>query len=42
VVKITRSSFEVVLQIMKHTVIYPGSGPSSEVIARCQVVWYRR
>jgi hypothetical protein len=33
VVKIARSSFEVVWQTMKHTIIYHGSGPSSEVIA---------
>jgi hypothetical protein len=33
VVKIARSSFEVVLQTTKHMVIYPGSGPSLEVIA---------
>jgi hypothetical protein len=33
VVKITRSSSKVVLQTVKHTMIYPGSGPSSEVIA---------
>jgi hypothetical protein len=32
VVKITRSSFEVVLRTMKYTVIYPGLGPSSKVI----------
>jgi hypothetical protein len=29
----TRSSSEVLLQTMKHIVIYPGSDPSSEVIA---------
>jgi hypothetical protein len=33
VVKITRSSFEMVLQTTKHTMIYPDSGPSLEVIA---------
>jgi hypothetical protein len=33
VVKIIRFSFEVVLRTMKHTMIYSGSGPSSEVIA---------
>jgi hypothetical protein len=33
VVKIVCSSSKVVLQIMKHTVIYPGSGLSLEVIA---------
>jgi hypothetical protein len=32
VVKITRSSSDVVLQTTKHTVIYPGSGRSLEVI----------
>jgi hypothetical protein len=33
VVKIAHSSFKVVLRTMKHTMIYPGSDPSSEVIA---------
>jgi uncharacterized membrane protein (Fun14 family) len=33
VVKIARSSSEMVLQTMKHTMIYPSSGPSAEVIA---------
>jgi hypothetical protein len=33
VVKITRSSSEMVLQTTKHTMIYPDSGPSLEVIA---------
>jgi hypothetical protein len=33
VVKITRSYTEVVLRITKHTIVYPGSSPSSEVIA---------
>jgi hypothetical protein len=33
VLKITRSSSEVILRIMKHNMIYPISGPSSEVIA---------
>jgi hypothetical protein len=33
VVKIAHSSFEVVSQIIKHTMIYPGSGPSLKVIA---------
>jgi hypothetical protein len=33
VVKITCSSSKVVLRTTKHTVIYPSSGPSSEVIA---------
>jgi hypothetical protein len=32
VAKIMRSSSEVVLRTTKHTMIYPGSGPSSEVI----------
>jgi hypothetical protein len=38
VVKITHSSFEVVLRTTKHTMIYPGSGPSLEVIALRPVV----
>jgi hypothetical protein len=38
VVKITCSSSEVVLRIMKHTMIYPDSGPSLEVIALHPVV----
>jgi hypothetical protein len=38
VVKIVHSNFEVVLGIMKHTMIYPSLGPSSEVIALCPVV----
>jgi hypothetical protein len=33
VVKIAHSSFKVVLQIIKYTMIYSGSGPSLEVIA---------
>jgi hypothetical protein len=33
VFKIAHSSFEVVLRTTKHTVIYPGSCPSLEVIA---------
>jgi hypothetical protein len=33
VVKIVHSRFEVVLRTMKHTMIYPCSGPSSKVIA---------
>jgi hypothetical protein len=33
VVKIVCSSSKVVLRIMKHTVIYSGSGPSLKVIA---------
>jgi hypothetical protein len=32
-VKITPSSSEMVLQTTKHTMIYPGPGPSLEVIA---------
>jgi hypothetical protein len=42
VVKIARSSFEVVMWTMKHTMIYTGSCPSSEVIALYPVVWYWR
>jgi hypothetical protein len=42
VVKITRSSSEVVLRTMKHIVIYLGSDPSTVVIALRSVVWYRR
>jgi hypothetical protein len=38
VVKITRSSFKVVLQTTKHTMIYPSSDPSLEVIALHVVV----
>jgi hypothetical protein len=41
VVKIAHSSFEVVLRTTKH-MIYPGSGPSLEVIALCPAVWYWR
>jgi hypothetical protein len=33
VVKITCSCSEVVLQTKKHSMVYPGSGPSLEVIA---------
>jgi hypothetical protein len=33
VVKITHSYFEVVLQTIKHTMVYPSAGPSLEVIA---------
>jgi hypothetical protein len=40
VVKITHSSSEVVLQTMKHTMIYPDSCPFSEVIALRPVVQY--
>jgi hypothetical protein len=42
VVKIARSSSDVVLRTIKHTLIYPGLDPSSEVINLCLVVWYRR
>jgi hypothetical protein len=38
VVMITRSSSEVVLQTLKHTMIYPCLGPSSKVLARRPVV----
>jgi hypothetical protein len=38
VVKIARFSSEVVLQTMKHTMIYPCFGPFSEIIALCPVV----
>jgi hypothetical protein len=38
VVKITRSNSEVVLRTIKHTMIYPGSGSSSEVIVLRPVV----
>jgi hypothetical protein len=38
VVKIVRSSFDVVLQTIKHTMIFPGSGPSSEVIVLHPVI----
>jgi hypothetical protein len=38
VVKITHSSFELVLQTTKHTMIYPSLGPFLEVIALCTVV----
>jgi hypothetical protein len=33
VVKITHSNSKVVLRTINHTIIYPGSAPSSEVIA---------
>jgi hypothetical protein len=42
VVKIVRSSFEVVLWIRKHPMIYPDSSPSSEVIALRPASWYWR
>jgi hypothetical protein len=38
VVKIVRSCYEVVLRTIKHTIIYPGLGPSLEVIALCLAV----
>jgi hypothetical protein len=38
VVKITRCSFEVVLRTMKHTMIYPDSDPSLEVLTLHLVV----
>jgi hypothetical protein len=40
VVKIVRSYSEVVLQTIKHTMVYPGSGPSLEVIALRPAVLY--
>jgi hypothetical protein len=40
VVKIVHSSFEVVLRITEHTMIYPGSGPSFEVIPLCPAALY--
>jgi hypothetical protein len=42
VVKIAYSSSEMVLWTTKHTMIYSGSGPSSEVIALHPAVWYWR
>jgi hypothetical protein len=33
VVKVVRSNSEIVLRTTMHTMIYPGSGPSLEVIA---------
>jgi hypothetical protein len=33
VVKIEHSCFKVVLRTTKHTIVYPGSGPSLKVIA---------
>jgi hypothetical protein len=33
VVNITHFNFEMILQTIKHTIIYPGSGLFSEVIA---------
>jgi hypothetical protein len=38
VVKIAHSSFELVLQTIRHTVIYPSSSPYLEVIALCPMV----
>jgi hypothetical protein len=38
VVKIVRSSSEMILRTMKHTVIYPSSDLSLEVIALCPVI----
>jgi hypothetical protein len=40
VVNITRSCSEVVLRTIKHTMVYPGSGPSLEVIALRPAVSY--
>jgi hypothetical protein len=40
VVRITCSSSEVVLQTIKHTIVYPGSGPTLEVIALHSIVSY--
>jgi hypothetical protein len=42
VIKIERSSFEVVLWTTKHMVIYPISGSSLEVIVIRPAIWYRR
>jgi hypothetical protein len=42
VVKITCSCFEVVLWTIKHTIFYPGSSPSLEVIALRARAWYWR
>jgi hypothetical protein len=42
VVRIVCSCLEMVLQTTKYTTIYPGSGPSLEVIALPPVVWYWR
>jgi hypothetical protein len=39
--KITCSSSEVVLRTIKHTMIYPISGPSSNLIAPHPMVFYR-
>jgi hypothetical protein len=40
VVKITCSGSKTILRTTKHTMIYSGSGPSSEVIVICLAVWY--
>jgi hypothetical protein len=37
VVKIAHSYSKVVLRTTKHTIVYPGSGPTLEVIALCLV-----
>jgi hypothetical protein len=42
VVKIACSCSEVVLWTTKHTMVYPGSSPSLEVIALRPTVWYWR
>jgi hypothetical protein len=42
VVKIARSSSEVVLWTMKHMVIYSGLAPSLKVIALRLMIWYWR
>jgi hypothetical protein len=42
VVKIACSCSEVVLQTIKYTMVYPSSGPSLEVIALRQMIWYWR
>jgi hypothetical protein len=42
VVKIVHSSSEMVLRTTNHTIIYPSSDPSLEVIALCPTVWYWR
>jgi hypothetical protein len=42
VVKIVCSYSEMVLQTMKHTIVYPNSGPYYEVIALCLAFLYWR
>jgi hypothetical protein len=42
VVKIVCSNSEIVLRTIKHIMIYPGSGPSLELIVLRPVVWYWR